>query len=107
MKAKAQRIAIARACGHFNPRQTENGGFVASYAQNDDGTFWGTHGIPDYPNDLNAMHEAEKILTNEQWSVYSPKLWLITHQPPATYECHATASQRAEAFLRTLNLWEQ
>ena len=40
---------------------------------------------PDYCNDLNAMHEAEKTLNHMT----------------------ATARERAEAFLRTLGKWEE
>ena len=53
---------------------------------------------PDYCNDLNAMHEAEVWL--------KPSLWPTYHSH--VVECWiATARQRAEAFLKTLNLWEQ
>ena len=63
------------------------------------------HDRPDYLNDLNAMHEAEKVLTNEHWETYAGHLAEL-HQPLASFRfLHATAAQRAEAFLRTLNLW--
>lgn len=81
--------------------------------------------VPDYCRDLNAMHEAEKMLSVEQKSGcartdyhdgadYQDSLhdvvtrnregltvglvWYLT--------IHATARERAEAFLRTLNLWK-
>jgi hypothetical protein len=62
-------------------------------------------GIPDYLNDLNAMHEAEKALTSEQLEVYCN----ILHKPNhgVYWAIHATASQRAEAFLRTIGKWEE
>lgn len=55
----------------------------------------------DYPADLNAMHEAEKvkIIRTEYESDYCMYLYENAHQS------FATAAQRAEAFLRTLNLW--
>lgn len=63
-----------------------------------------TWDIPDYCNDLNAMHEAEKMLKEKQTHAYAcelnEKVWywgLI----------HATARQRAEAFLRTRRRWEE
>lgn len=60
------------------------------------------HSVPDYLNDLNAMHEAEGILTNEQIEVYCSLLqkpqWGIW------WAISATARQRAEAFIKTLNL---
>lgn len=55
---------------------------------------WLSH--PDYYRDLNAMHEAEKIFDNGQILRYVQ--WL----PRGAL---STAAQRAEAFLRTLNLW--
>ena len=57
---------------------------------------------PDYCNDLNAMHEAEKILTADQWYKYDSMMPLRDPQ-----KIHATARQRAEAFLRTLGKWEE
>ena len=47
------------------------------------------------------MHEAEKvkIIGTEYESDYCMYLYENAHQ------CFATAPQRAEAFLRTLNLW--
>ena len=58
-----------------------------------------THG---YCYDLNAMHEAEKTLTNEQWDYYCEELG------GSLRACaHATASLRAEAFLRTIGKWEE
>lgn len=56
-------------------------------------------------NDLNAMHEAEKVLSS--FTVYSGCLEGIIQRDGADW-ClifHATAEQRAEAFLRTLKLW--
>jgi hypothetical protein len=57
---------------------------------------------PDYCNDLNAMHEAEKVLTFKDWEFYCDELG-------GSFQgcAHATARQRAEAFLRTLGKWEE
>ena len=61
-------------------------------------------GIPDYPNDLNAMHEAERTMGDPQlWVEYQSYLSDVMGHVGWLY--HATASQRAEAFLKTLNLW--
>lgn len=117
MKPEAQRIAIAEACGYLNPRQSDSGAFFASYAQNADGTYWGTHGIPDYLNSLDAMHEACNYLRNADRLIYQEygiELCKIVARYNCLPErddyfpllnCDATAAQRAEAFLRTLNLW--
>ncbi len=69
--------------------------------------------MPDYPSDLNAMHKAEETLTNEQQRDYFNELSITSgarageHPLYAFTICHATAAQRAEAFLRTLNLWTE
>jgi hypothetical protein len=64
------------------------------------------HNTPDYLNDLNAMHEAEKMLPSpSHWISYSSFLEPLC-QDSVGFFIHATAAQRAEAFLRTLNLWE-
>jgi hypothetical protein len=83
MTPEAQRIAIAEACGLTGWQEAR--------------------ALPNYLNDLNAMHEAEKYLTNEAFEVYIGKLRKMFI---ARDNAHcATAAQRAEAFLRTLNLW--
>ena len=65
--------------------------------------------IPNYPKDLNAMHEAEKVLTPDQLgqyvSLYLECAWMSDcshHVRAAT----ATATQRAKAFLKTIGKWE-
>lgn len=63
---------------------------------------------PDYCNDLNAMHEAEKVLTDEQCVFVRVHLReRLENYPASRYMWHATARQRAEAFLRTLGKWEE
>jgi hypothetical protein len=64
-----------------------------------------------YCTNLNAMHEAEKVLKGyDQIATYVWHLenragdWSTDLQLMAT---HATARQRAEAFLRTLGKWEE
>ncbi|CAB4163606.1 hypothetical protein UFOVP811_43 [uncultured Caudovirales phage] len=65
----------------------------------------------DYCADLNAMHEAEKVLTPKEEGVYFFTLKhlvgdLIWHRDTCR-NYRATARQRAEAFLRTLGKWEE
>jgi hypothetical protein len=60
---------------------------------------------PDYCSDLNAMHEAEKVLTDDQREVFYPRN-LGAWQRPFNV-IYATARQRAEAFLRTVGKWEE
>jgi len=61
--------------------------------------------IPDYCNDLNAMHEAEKNLIRGD-----PGLWeCYTNRLNTKYgidAIHATARERAEAFLKTIGKWK-
>jgi len=47
------------------------------------------------------MHEAEKVLSLDQWHKYTSLIGRHDYKNLL----HATAAQRAEAFLRTLNLW--
>jgi hypothetical protein len=58
--------------------------------------------LPNYCNDLNAMHEAEKTLNSEQLHDYYENLELVNGwEYPSS-----TARQRAEAFLKTIGKWE-
>jgi hypothetical protein len=67
--------------------------------------------LPDYLNDLNAMNEAEKVLNKPermQKHAFNNYAYLLIGM--CKHQCnaiHATAAQRAEAFLRTLNLWKE
>lgn len=69
--------------------------------------------IPNYSNDLNMMHEAEKRLARNQWAVYLNHLELIVSKfhvgwetfdniPRYYYTVHASSQQRSEALCRTL-----
>ena len=106
MTPEQQRIAIAEACGWtgFNPDNIPD---CLQYTAKAPSGKWGL--IPDYLNDLNAMHEAENVLTDEQDSEYSESLELVVGARwGANNACDmkrlrsATAAQRAEAFLRTI-----
>ncbi len=114
MKPEAQRIAIAEACGwkkYDNPHENDWHRYSAPIGTS---PFLGRHALPDYFNDLNAMHEAEKVLTDEQDLEYSEALEQVVS---ARFGCNnaedmrrlrsATAAQRAEAFLRTIGKWEE
>ena len=63
--------------------------------------------IPDYCNDLNAMHEAEKVLADNQFMRYSRWIESFMQSPHYRSYLSATARHRAEAFLRTLGKWEE
>lgn len=78
--------------------------------------------LPDYFGSLDAMHGAEKVLTDEQQALFCYFLadpdedretirhlvdcqWLEKPCGEWFQIFHATAAQRAEAFGKTLNLW--
>ena len=67
--------------------------------------------LPDFYNSLDRMHEVERSFDEEQWLDYIRYLQedvlrcfgnLISSKIAI---CHSTSQQRAEAYLRTLNLW--
>jgi hypothetical protein len=72
----------------------------------------GSEIIPRYGSDLNACHEMEKFLTEDQIRVYVDHLSFLNNAGNGAIRFHgrwacasADASQRREAFLRTLNLY--
>ena len=65
---------------------------------------------PDYCNDLNAMAEAEELLSNEQLQTYFYVLRPVvesTAKPGRGYVFTAKASQRAKAFVKTIEKWKK
>ena len=93
-----KRIAIAEACG-WTP--SPDGRYTQDPAGLR-GPLYRVQDLPDYLSDLNAMHEAEKVLTVKQMSHYS----LIGLKGSISAAVHSTAAQRAEAFLKTIGKWE-
>jgi hypothetical protein len=102
MTDQQKRIRIAEKCGWTDIKEkwsgiygepTELGGKNKNY-------LW--RRVPDYLNDLNAMHEAERqILNEETWQIYRHNLTKITFNTGED-EVSATARQRADAFLLTI-----
>lgn len=99
---------IALACGWKHLGKTfANGVLYYDAWESQEGTLY-TY-PPNYHGDLNAMHEAEKTIRDR--ITYTVTLYEIARRD---YEIatewssliHATAAQRAEAFLRTLGKWE-
>ena len=61
---------------------------------------------PRYCRDLNAMHEAEKVLfTTNNWDACAYESAL--QKETTSWAWHSTAKQRAEAFLKTIGNWEE
>ena len=100
MSPEAQRIAIAKSLGiHLHDGDHAPSNYMFDTC------------LPDYLNDLNAMHEVEKMLTNQQKEKYLDILSDFTEgRRDTSYVWHdtvfATAAQRAEAYLRTIGKWE-
>ena len=104
-------IAIAEACGwRFSPlAHIESKPFATMCWIAPNGADWQMQKLPDYCNDLNAMHEAEKTL-GDRLFVYRNILALVVIDDPMNRynePAFATARQRAEAFLRTIGKWEE
>ena len=107
MTNEQMNIAIAETCGW------KNYGFGWSHPSlPPQANIYGRK-LPDYCNDLNAMHEAEPtIKSGSQWLLYVKHLREVTGEPIGCdlFVCalvSATARQRAEAFLRTIGKWEE
>jgi hypothetical protein len=72
---------------------------------------------PNCLTDLNAMHEAEKVLTTiQRLHFYQNLCDMFDRNPDGSHRygavtyweaTHATAAQRAEAFLKTLGKWKE
>jgi len=115
MTPEAQRIAIAKACGW---RYVDDSDYL--WLVDPSGRKRSGHGdrtktnpwsedkwiFPDYLNDLNSIAKAEKTLTGEQSLDYITELLAVcaSRGVPIYF---ASATLRAEAFLRTLNLWTE
>lgn len=109
MNEQSQRIAIAEACGWHTI--AFNTGWIKAGDRETQAM------IPDYLNDLNAMHKAEQVLWETNWShrynfndhlanilrgrVVNRNEWV------AEILLDATARQRAAAFLRTIGKWTE
>ncbi len=102
MTPESKRISIAEACG-WKMTPISRAFDVHPKFRHVDHTLdqeFTINELPDYLGDLNAMAEAEKVLSPDQGWEYA------THLAVMGNGWSATAAQRAEAFLRTLNLWK-
>lgn len=129
MSPESQRIAIAKVCGWKQTQVPDGLSFSEPKVPKfrimwvkDENLITQTIKLPDYLNDLNAMHEAEKCLFQSKPGYYNRSYFfalvniIYNFDPSETgwdgdarvccKVTHSSASQRAEGFLRTLNLWE-
>lgn len=115
MNSEKQRFAIAEECGwRRHPDDSQvfvRPGMEPNSVRGIVGA--NTLRLPDYINDLNAMHQAEKVLASREDCDRFQNLLLLAKPGPADAQCaaerwtwHATAAHRAEAFLRTIGKWE-
>ena len=138
MTTEQQNIAIAKACGWTKRILKDSQWECGSHScQHDTHIRWvppedgeshyiptlheGQFSFPNYNSSLDAMHEAEKVLsegkkdwsgvTELQWTYYQHLGYLVyemgggsTNRPQDL--AHATAATRAWALLKTLGLWE-
>jgi len=124
MKPEKQRIAIAKACGWTWTNQCPEHGkqTIKFWLNKHTGRKrYYDYLLPHYLDDLNDMADAEETLTGEQLYLYGNILDRVTlpenkkemayiHGPEAGMYpelLRATATQRAEAFLRTVGRWEE
>jgi hypothetical protein len=113
MTPEAQRIAIAEACGWKNV--DAGSGRVWGVTTRHKGTpseFDVCVDVPNYPFDLNAMHDAVMTLNADQMVSMDHHLDVVVGNGRQGLNCEyflwsATAAQFAEAFLRTIGKWEE
>jgi hypothetical protein len=112
MTPEQQRIAIAEACGwknhdHPDVMQFKQGWTMPEkWCMDPKGVLRFNHDRPNYLNDLNAMHEAEKVLAQRTTDVLgSYQLYCQVLLDFFGSGVSYTAAQRAEAFLRTIGKW--
>lgn len=66
-----------------------------------------SHNLPNYPADLNACHEFERTMNEDECAAYQQQIdnpWGMTQDdyPAQAYWFHATARARCEAFLAVM-----
>ena len=106
MKDEQQRIAIAEAMRwNCDPVEAKGWGSRGQWVIRPDGdpSLHSKNSLPDYLNDLNSWVCLERGLSQGNRETYQEVLINICQCP---FEAiHATAAQRAEAYLRTINKW--
>jgi hypothetical protein len=113
------RIAIAEWCGwKFIVSHDVMGKAVPDRWIKDEMEYFEDHPFPDYPNDLNAVHEMEKRLEEESFTninCYVGRLADVCRPEGSDPDSiddllrciHATARQRCEALLKTIGKWKE
>ena len=114
MTPEAQRIAIAEACGWTWNKHAHGTTLRRPDGSVENHNYAESHRLPDYLGDLNSMHEAISTLPSDgSWGQFNRHL---ANRCGVTYPgtsadtfllINATATQRAEAFLRTIGKWTE
>jgi hypothetical protein len=110
MSPEAQRIAIAMSLGW--DEESARRGFETTVREQDGYTYSQiSTKLPDYLNDLNAIHEAVKRLPQNLKPRYFACLCTVVSGAISLHgyaeATEATAAQRCEAFLKTIEKWEE
>jgi hypothetical protein len=118
MNTKKINIILAEFCGwDCDPMDARDWGSRGQWARHGaTGNVVSKNRIPDYCNDLNAIHEVEAKLTSDQLFDYfynlNDAVGHIDSNSPAWIKEYsvmgiamATAQQRAEAIVKTLDKW--
>jgi hypothetical protein len=107
MTPEQQRIAIAEACGFTKEEPWLDG--RDCWSHKDSPMHVGFEEVPDFLNDLNAMHEAWQLLTHEQKLAYRREIALIASREVPNRQSHwledIAAEFGHEAYLRTIGKW--
>ena len=109
MSPDSQRIAIAEACGWTKCRLAIKGAGAPERGKSPYGVpprRGYEVSLPNYTQDLNAMHEVEDGLPAGKWTRYCQYLAEFGQGSVRFVSVHSNAAQRAEAFLRTIGKWE-
>lgn len=110
-----KRIKIAEACG-FKVTKSPAGDYYynpESLLCQDGRVLWDSEELPNYFNDLNAMHTLEKDMQSIIQERYAKKLRVIISEIELDdynenwHPMTASSAQRAEAFGQTLGLWKE
>ena len=118
MNQEKQRVAIAEACG-WTHEEAQRGFKTAKL--NVDGKDYDriSDNLPDYLNDLNAMHNAEAQCEMHYDQKWIETIVMVSHDvfrrdadrtdgwDWVSMVSRLSAAQRAEAFLRTIGKWEE
>jgi hypothetical protein len=111
MNKEKQKIAIAEACGWSNLQDSDYKPFGKAQlvGRHPGGSEQNLLRVPDYLNDLNAMHEAEtcEAIQRVGYAKYIECLAIACGTERLGALVFATAAQRAEAFLRTIGKWKE